>query len=157
MTRDNARVIEALVLLVITSCAKPAATTTIRTDAPTPLGVVVLDDYSTKDTCDGVAAHRIEIAIDGRPVGVIEVPCRTKVVIPPPQFTAPEIVLAPGVHRFAARDLDRGATIEKEIELPVIESSIEDGRDELGTRLPLWANDEELEFHGPKARITFER
>ncbi|MDQ3340362.1 MAG: hypothetical protein M4D80_34830 [Myxococcota bacterium] len=143
-------------LLVLVACTRQSAPTTIRADAPTPLQIVVLDDYSSRETCDGVAPRKVEISVDGKPAGVIEVPCRTKTVMPPPQVPGPTITLAAGTHTFVAREVGLGNSVEQELEFPVIVNSADDGTDELATKLPVWVTDDEIQITAPKAKITFE-
>ena len=143
-------------LFVLVACSKQAAPTTLPADAPTPLQIVVLDDYSSKESCDGVAPRKVEITIDGKPAGVIEVPCRTKTVMPPPQVTGPTITLPAGKHTIVAREVGLGNSVEQELDLPVIANTADDGTDELATKLPVWVSDDEIQITAPKVRITFE-
>jgi hypothetical protein len=143
-------------LVLLAACPKQSASTTIREDAPTPLQIVVLDDYSSKESCEGVAPRKVEITIDGKPAGVVEVPCRTKTAMPPPQVSGPTITLAAGKHTIVAREIGLGNSVEQELELPVIANSADDGTDELATKLPVWVSDDEIQITAPKPRITFE-
>ena len=143
-------------LLLLVACTKTTPSTTIRADAPTPLQLVVLDDYSSRETCDGVAPRKVEVMIDGKSAAVIDVPCRTKTVMPPPQVLGPTITLAAGKHTFVAREIGLGNSVEQELELPMIVNSADDGTDELATKLPVWVSDDQIEITAPKARISFE-
>ena len=145
-----------IALLVVFACTKQTSTTTIRADAATPLQIIVLDDYSSKETCDGVAPRKVEVTVDGKPAALIEVPCRTKTVMPPPQVAGPTITLAAGSHTFVAREIGLGNSVEQELEFPVIVNSADDGTDELATKLPVWVSDDEIQITAPKAKITFE-
>src|SRR2546423_2417718 len=98
-------------ILVLASCSqavapasKPRAShaptfATWRTLA-TPLAVIVIDDYKTVASYDGVAPHRLAIALDGKPAGTIEVACSTVVHAPPRQLAAPRIEVGPGKHHL---------------------------------------------------------
>ena len=144
-------------LLFLLACTKSTpSTTTIRADAPTPLQIIVLDDYSSKESCEGVAPRKVEIMIDGKSAAVIDVACRTKTVMPPPQVPGPTITLAAGTHVFAAREIGLGNSVEQEIDLPVIANSADDGTDELATKLPVWVSDDQIQITAPKAKISFE-
>jgi hypothetical protein len=143
-------------LLVLCACPKQSGPTTIRADAPTPLQIVVLDDYSSRESCDGVAPRKVEISVDGKPAGVIEIPCRTKTVMPPPQVPGPTLSLTAGTHTFVAREVGLGNSVEQELEFPVIVNSADDGTDELATKLPVWVSDDHIQITAPKAKITFE-
>lgn len=145
-----------IALLFVVACTKPAPRTTIRTDAPTPLQIVLLDDYGTKESCEGIAPKQVEVFADGKSLAVIEVPCRTKTVMPPPQVPGPTVTLGPGTHVFVAREVGVGNSVEQEIELPVIVNSADDGTDELATKLPIWLSDDQIEITAPKAKISFE-
>jgi hypothetical protein len=146
-------------VLLLAACTKSATTpaTTISEDAPTPLQIVVLDDYSSRDTCDGVAPRKVEVLFDGKSAGVVEVPCRTKTVMPPPQIAGPTITLAAGTYTVVARELGVGNSVEKQLELPVITSSFEDGTDQLGTKLPVWVSDDHIDVAAPRPTIEFEK
>ena len=137
------------------ACTKPAAPTTIRQDAPTPLQVIVLDDYSSKPSCDGIAPRKVEVIADGRSAGIVEVPCRTKTVMPPPQIAGPTVTLAAGKHTIAAREIGLGNSTEREVELPLIFNSAEDGTDELATKLAVWVGDDQVEIMAPVVKIEF--
>ena len=143
-------------VVVLVACTKSTPATTIRADAPTPMQIVVLDDYSSKESCEGVAPRKVEVMIDGKSAGVIEIACRTKTMMPPPQVPGPSITLAAGKHTFVARELGVGNSVEQEIELPVIVNSADDGTDELATKLPVWVSDDHIEITAPKARISFD-
>lgn len=145
-----------LTLLALAACTKTTPSTTIRADAPTPLQIVLLDDYSSKETCEGVAPRKVEVFLDGASVATIEVPCRTKTVMPPPQVPGPTINVPAGKHTFVAREIGLGNSVEQEIEFPVIASSAEDGTDELATKLPVWISDDQIQITAPKPRISFE-
>lgn len=144
-----------IALLLVLGCSKQAAPTTIRSDAPTPLQIVVLDDYGSRESCDGVAPKKIEVLFDGKSAGIVEVPCRTKTVMPPPQIAGPTVTLAAGKHTVVARELGLGNSVERELELPVITSSAEDGTDELATKLAVWLSDDAVEVLAPVVRIEF--
>lgn len=144
------------IVLVLVACTKSTPSTTIRTDAPTPLQIVVLDDYSSKESCDGVAPRKVEVIVDGKSAGMIDIACRTKTAMPPPQVAGPTITLPAGKHTFVARELGVGNSVEQEIELPVIVNSADDGTDELATKLPVWVSDDQIEITAPTARISFE-
>ena len=143
-------------LVLLLACTKTTPSTTIRTDAPTPLQIVVLDDYSSKETCEGVAPKKVEVLIDGTSAGIIEIGCRTKTVMPPPQIPGPTVTLPAGKHAIVAREIGVGNSVEQELELPVIVSSADDGTDELATKLPVWVSDDQIQITAPKARISFE-
>ena len=144
-------------VIVLAACPKQTApTTTIKADAPTPLQIVVLDDYSSRESCDGIVPRKVEVLFDGNSAGIVEVPCRTKTVMPPPQIPGPTITLAAGMHTVVAREIGVGNSVERQIELPVILNSAEDGTDELATKLPVWVSDDEIEVTAPKVKITFE-
>lgn len=145
-------------LVVACACTKSSspAATTISLDVPTPLQVIVLDDYSSKETCDGVAPRKVEVLFDGASAGVVDVPCRTKTVMPPPQIAGPTVTLQAGKHSVVVREVGVGNSVEKELELPVILNSFEDGRDELATKLPVWVSDDHVDVTAPKVKITFE-
>jgi hypothetical protein len=143
-------------LLLLVACAKQQPSTTIKADAPTPMQIVVLDDYSSRETCEGIVAKKVEVLFDGTSAGVVEVPCRTKTVMPPPQIAGPTVTLAAGKHLVVARELGVGNSVESELELPVIFNSVEDGTDELATKLPVWVSDDQIEITAPKVKITFE-
>lgn len=145
-----------LALLLLAACTKSAPSTTIHTDAATPLQVVVLDDYSSRETCEGVAPRTIEVLVDGASAGVVEVPCRTKTVMPPPQVVGPTVTVPAGTHVIVAREHGVGNSVEQTLELPVILSSAEDGTDELATKLPVWVSDDQIQITAPRVRITFE-
>ena len=144
------------IALLLVACSKQSAPSTLPADAPTPLQIVVLDDYSSKESCDGVVPRKVEITVDGKPAGVIEIPCRTKTVMPPPQVTGPTITLPAGKHTIVAREVGLGNSVEQELDLPVILNSADDGTDELATKLPVWVSDDEIQITAPKAKITFE-
>lgn len=143
-------------LLLLAACTKSAPSTTIRADAPTPLQIVVLDDYSSRETCDGVVPRKVEVLVDGTSAGIVEIACRTKTVMPPPQVPGPTITLGAGKHVVVAREIGVGNSVEQEIELPVITSSAEDGTDELATKLPVWVSDDQIEITAPKVKISFD-
>ena len=150
----------ALPLLALAACTKAAQTpeTTVAEipdDAPTPLQIIVLDDYAAQPTCDGVAPRKIEVLFDNTSAGVVEVPCRTKTVMPPPQITGPTVTLSAGVHAVVAREVGVGNSVEKELELPVILNSFEDGRDQLATKLPVWVADDHIDVASPRIAIEF--
>ena len=142
--------------LVLCACTKSTPSTTIHADAPTPLQIVVLDDYSSRETCDGVAPRKVEVLVDGRSAAVIEVACRTKTVMPPPQVFGPTITLGAGTHTFVARELGLGNSVMQDIELPVIVNSADDGTDELATKLPVWVSDDQIQITAPKVKISFD-
>ena len=146
------------IVLVLVACTKssPSTTPSISTESPTPLQIVVLDDYSSKESCEGVAPRKVEVLFDGTSAGVVEVPCRTKTVMPPPQIVGPTVTLAAGKHAVVARELGVGNSVEKELDLPVILSSFEDGTDQLATKLPVWVSDDHIDVTAPKVTITFE-
>ena len=144
-------------LLLLVACgAKSKPASTIAPDAPTPMQIVVLDDYDSKETCDGVAPRKVEVMFDGQSAGIVEVPCRTKTVMPPPQIVGPTITLAAGKHAVVAREIGVGNSTEVEIELPVILNSFEDGTDQLATKLPVWVSSDEIQVTAPKVKVTFE-
>ena len=116
----------------------------------------MLDDYSSKESCEGVAPRKVEVLVDGASAATIDVPCRTKTVMPPPQVPGPTVTLKAGTHTFVAREIGLGNSVEQSIDLPVIVNSAEDGTDELATKLPVWVSDDEIQITAPKARITFE-
>jgi hypothetical protein len=145
-----------LALLLLAACSKNTRSTTIRTDASTPLQIVVLDDYSAKEGCDGVAPRKVEVVLDGASVATVEVPCRTKTVMPPPQIPGPTVNIAAGKHTFVAREIGLGNSVEQEIEFPVIVNSADDGTDELATKLPVWISDDQIQITAPKPRISLE-
>ena len=145
-----------VLLLVACKSSSPATSTTISTDAPTPLQIIVLDDYSSKETCEGVAPRKVEVLFDGASAGVVEVPCRTKTVMPPPQIVGPTVTLQAGKHAVVAREVGVGNSVEKELELPVILNSFEDGSDQLATKLPVWVSDDHIDVAAPKVKIEFE-
>ena len=144
-----------LALLCLFSCTKQSAPTTIRANAPTPLQVIILDDYASRETCDGVAPKKVEVLFDGKSAGVVEVACRTKTVMPPPQIVGPTVTLAAGKHTVVARESGLGNSVERELDLPVITNSAEDGTDELATKLAVWVGDDEVEVMAPVVRIEF--
>jgi len=144
----------ALILLV--ACTKTSPSSTIRADAQTPLQIVVLDDYSSKESCEGVAPRKVEVMIDGASAATIEIACRTKTVMPPPQVPGPTVTLKAGTHTFVAREIGLGNSVEQAIDLPVILNSADDGTDELATKLPVWVSDDQIEITAPKVRISFE-
>lgn len=146
----------ALLCWLLLACSKNTPSTTIRTDAPTPLQIVLLDDYGTKETCEAIAPRKVEVFVDGKSVAIIDVPCRTKTVMPPPQVPGPTVTLAAGSHVFGAREVGLGNSVEQEIELPVIVNTAADGTDELATKLPVWVTDDGIQITAPKARISFE-
>lgn len=145
-------------LLLLVACTKSTSPTTasISTESPTPLQIIVLDDYSAKETCEGVAPRKVEVLFDGTSAGIVEVPCRTKTVMPPPQIVGPTVTLKAGVHAVVAREIGVGNSVEKELDLPVILSSFEDGTDQLATKLPVWVSDDHVDVAAPKVKITFE-
>jgi hypothetical protein len=143
-------------LLLVFACSKQSAPTTIRTDAPTPMQIVVLDDYSSRETCEGVVPKKVEVIFDGTSAGIVEVPCRTKTVMPPPQIAGPTVTLPAGKHVIVAREIGVGNSVERELELPVITNSADDGTDELATKLPVWVSDDTIDVTAPKVKITFE-
>lgn len=143
-------------LFLLVACTKQTPSTSIRSDAPTPLQIVVLDDYSSRESCEGIVPRKVEVIFDGRSAGIVEVPCRTKTVMPPPQIVGPTITLAAGTHTVVARELGVGNSVERLVELPIITSSAEDGTDELATKLPVWVSDDEIEVTAPKVTITFD-
>jgi hypothetical protein len=145
-----------LALLLLAACTKTTPATTIRTDAPTPLQIVLLDDYSAKESCDGVTPRKVEVFLDGASVATVDVPCRTKTAMPPPQVPGPTVTVPAGKHTFAAREIGLGNSVEQEIEFPVIVNSADDGTDELATKLPVWISDDHIEITLPKPRISFE-
>ncbi len=147
------------VILVVAACTKSggtASSTTIKPDAPTPLQIVVLDDYGSRETCDGVPPKKVEVLFDGTSAGVVEVPCRTKTAMPPPQFPGATVTLAAGKHAVVAREIGVGNSVEREIELPVILNSFDDGTDQLATKLPVLVSDDAIDVAAPKVKITFE-
>lgn len=139
-----------VLVLGVAACSRPTAPAAPTEGAVTPLEVVVLDDYGTREACDGVAPRQLAIAIDGRAIGTVTVPCRTAVAMPPPQVEGPRVTLPAGTHVVRVHELGGTAAVEKTITLPVIID------DELATRLPVWASDDELDVASPKLRITFE-
>jgi hypothetical protein len=76
--------------------------------------------------------------------------------MPPPQIAGPTITLAAGKHTVVAREIGVGNSVERELELPVITSSADDGTDELATKLPVWVSDDTIDITAPKVKITFE-
>ena len=146
-----------LPMLLVVACARPStSTTTIRIDAATPLQIVVLDDYSSRPSCDGIVPRKLEVIVDGRPAGVVEIPCRTTTAMPPLQIMCPTITVAAGSHTVVAREVGLGNSVEQQLELPVIVSSAEDGTDELATKLPVWASDDALQVMQVAVKITFD-
>ena len=143
-------------LILLVACTKTSPSSTIPADVQTPLQIVVLDDYSSKESCEGVAPRKVEVLVDGASAATIDVPCRTKTVMPPPQVPGPTVTLAAGTHSFVAREIGLGNSVEQAIELPVIQSSAEDGTDELATKLPVWVSDDQIEITAPKVRISFD-
>ncbi len=143
------------ILILLAACTKTPSTTTVRTDAATPLHVVMLDDYSSRETCDGIV-RKIELLLDGKSAGIVEVPCRTKTVMPPPQVAGPTITVPAGKHTLAVREIGLGNSVEQELELPVIVSSADDGTDQLATVLPVWLGDDQLQIMQVSTKISFE-
>lgn len=143
-------------VVLLAACTKSTPATTIRTDAPTPLQIIVLDDYSSKESCEGVRPRKLEVIVDGKSAGVIDIACRTKTAMPPPQVPGPTLTLAAGTHTFVARELGVGNSVEQQIELPVIINSADDGTDELATKLPVWVSDDHIEITAPKVTVSFE-
>lgn len=143
-------------LLFLVACTKTSAPpTTVSDDAPTPLQIVVLDDYGARETCEGIAPRKVEVLFDGKSAGVVEVPCRTQTVMPPPQIAGPTVTLAAGTYAVVAREVGVGNSVEKQLELPVITSSFEDGTDQLATKLPVWVSDDHIDVAAPRVTIDF--
>ena len=144
-------------LLLLVACTKTSTPpTTISEDAPTPLQIVVLDDYSARATCEGIAPRKVEVLFDGKSAGIVEVPCRTQTVMPPPQIAGPTVTIAAGEHTVVAREVGVGNSVEKQLELPVIMNSFEDGTDQLATKLPVWVSDDHIDVAAPRVTIEFE-
>jgi hypothetical protein len=155
-------------LLVLASCS-PAATPTPRPHAShtptfatwqtlaTPLDVIVIDDYKTAASCDGVAPHRLAVSLDGKPLATIDIACSTTVHAPPRQLAAPRVDVPPGKHHVDVRDLATGVTGAADLELPVIEPPYGAADDDiahvLATKLPIWANEDELDVQGLRASM----
>jgi hypothetical protein len=134
----------ALVVCVI-ACTQPAP---IARPAPaeqpesTPLEVIVLDAYQTRESCDGIAPRRFEITLDGKPAASVSVPCTTEMRAPPKQHKATPFSVPPGKHAIVVREVASGAEGKVELEFPVID------QDMLATKLPVWASEDELEIQG---------
>ena len=146
----------AVATILMFACTKSHPATTISENAATPLQIVVLDDYGSREVCDSAQPRKIEIAFDNKVAGVVVVGCRTKTVMPPPQVVGPTVTLPAGKHTVVARELGVGNSVSQQIELPVISSSPEDGTDVLATKLPIWASDDELQVMEPRVDVTFE-
>jgi hypothetical protein len=144
-----------LALLCLFACNKQAAPRTVRSDVPTPLQIVILDDYSSRERCDGAAPKKVEVMFDDKSAAIVEVPCRTKTVMPPPQIVGPTVTLAAGKHTVVVREIGLGNSVERELELPVISSSADDGTDELATKLAVWVSDDGVEVMAPVVKIEF--
>jgi len=150
-------------LVILASCTKSVQppgselTRSMWQTAVTPLEVIVFDDYPTKESCPGVAPHRIEVSLDGRAMTTVEVPCSTTVRVPPSQFKAASFEVGPGKHVVRVRELASGIAGELELELPVIDPPFGEADDDahrvLATKLPVWANDEELDIQGLRAVV----
>jgi hypothetical protein len=158
------------VLLVIAACAPAALPARVPAPKPsrptlaswrtlvTPLQVIVIDDYRTRTSCDGVAPRSIDVIVDGRPAGTIAIPCSTQVRAPPPQHSAPVFQVPPGKHVIQLRERATGLATEAELEFPLIEPPFGDAEDDtvhvLATKLPVWANEDELEIQGLRASMN---
>ncbi|MEO8701758.1 MAG: hypothetical protein ABI867_17055 [Kofleriaceae bacterium] len=130
------------------ACSKPAPARPAPPPEITSLEVIVLDDYKTRESCDGIPAHRLEISLDGKPASTVSVPCTTEMRAPPMQHKATAFPVAPGKHVIVVRDADSGTEGKLELEFPVI-----DANDDLATKLPVWANEEGLELQGIRADL----
>jgi hypothetical protein len=138
-----------LLLAAIASCTKPTAVAPAHPGPEvTPLEVIVLDDYKTREHCDGIPARTLEISLDGRVVAAVAIPCSTVMRAPPQQFKARVFPVAPGKHAIVVREAATGSEAKLELEFPVI-----DEHDQLATKLPVWANDDELELQGLRAAL----
>jgi hypothetical protein len=139
----------ALVLVIGCAGSTPTPTKPAQRPAPgpviTPLEVVILDDYPTHASCDGVAAHRIEVTLDGRAMATVDLPCTTILRAPPASFHAPAFDVPPGTHVLHVRELGTGLAAERTIEFPVVEARV------VATTLPVWANDDELDIQALRA------
>lgn len=154
-----------VVLAIVASCAKPAAPElptdsqkrTVWKSVVTPLEVIVLDDYRTRESCDGVAPRHLEVTLDDRPMATIDVPCSITVRSPPPQLAAPTFQVGPGTHVIHVRERASGLHAEAVVEFPRFEPPFGEIDDEvdrtLATKLPVWANEDELEIQGLRAQM----
>ncbi len=136
-------------IIAIVGCAKPAPPTHAELEPPTitPLEVIVLADYATRETCADVAPRRLEVMLDGRVVGTIDIPCATTVQAPPPQFAAPVFEVPPGKHTIHVRELGTGIEADRELDFPTLDPL-------LATKLLVWATEDELDIQGLRATMT---
>jgi hypothetical protein len=120
--------------------------------------VVVLDDFTMENTCDGVAPRRFHVALDGVVRGIAVVPCRTVPVSPPKQFPVPVFAVPPGMHTLTVREPETETTAELRIRFPVFDPPLgeadDDAQRELATKLPVWANEHELQIHAPLTQLA---
>ena len=88
----------------------------------THLTVTVLDAYvwqQCKATLDGVAArHRLDIVLDGVPVGAVVVPCNEAMQSPPRAYVPPTFDVPPGLHRIRIREADTGVSAARDYVFP---------------------------------------
>jgi hypothetical protein len=150
-------------LAIVASCAKPAAPEppagqrTVWKSVVTPLEVIVLDDYRTRESCDGVAPRQLEVALDDKPIVTIAVPCSIAVHSPPLQLAAPAFQVGPGTHVIRVRERASGREAEAVVEFPRFEPPFGELDDDvervLATKLPVWANEDELEIQGLRTQM----
>ena len=147
-----------LVVAILASCTKPAAPVHPDTTRPvTPLEVIVLDDFPTEPTCEGVAPHLIEVLVDEVVAATVTLACTTEVHVPPSLVHAVPFDVKPGKHVFRVRETARHLDSTLELELPVFDpplgGPVNDVRHALATKLPVWANASELEIESLRVRM----
>ncbi len=109
----------------------------------THLTVTVLDDYlvlpapgSTQlGRCAPGARHRLDIVLDGVPVGAIDVPCTESMQAPPRAFEPPAFDVPPGVHRIRIREAETGVSAVRDYVFPEI------GDDFMLDHIQIWADE----------------
>jgi hypothetical protein len=83
----------------------------------TELHVQVIDMQEPRADCEGIAPRRAAVDLDGREVDVVEIPCPTMIVAPPPSFDV-EVGVPPGLHTLRVRDLSNRLSTVRSIQFP---------------------------------------
>lgn len=89
--------------------AEPAAR---RPSVVTALDVAVADDEQDRPSCDGVKPRRVDVLVDGKAVGHVDIPCTTEIRAPARRFDV-RVAVAPGRHvlRVVDRRSRRAGTL----------------------------------------------
>ncbi len=89
----------------------------------THLTVTVLDEYLWQ-SCKAAsltapaARHRLDIVLDGVPVGAVDVPCNEIMQSPPRAYAPPAFDVPPGVHRIRIREAETGVSAARDYIFP---------------------------------------